>query len=34
MSGDSVVGPDGRRVLVEVALSEFGDFLMAGKASR
>ncbi|GAA2152687.1 site-specific recombinase XerD [Humibacillus xanthopallidus] len=31
MSGDCVVGPGGRRVLVEDALSEYGDFLVAGK---
>lgn len=32
MSCDGVEGPDGRRVSVEDALSEFGEFLVAGKA--
>ena len=32
MSGEGVEGPGGRRVRVEDALSEFGDFLTAGKA--
>ncbi|GAA2159892.1 site-specific recombinase XerD [Humibacillus xanthopallidus] len=32
MSGEGVEGPDGRRVSVEEALREFGDFLTVGKA--
>ena len=31
MSGDSVIGPGGSRLLVEDALSDFEDFLMAYK---
>jgi hypothetical protein len=31
MSGDGVIGPGGCRLLVEDALSDFGDFLMAYK---